>query len=77
MKTLFLVGSAIVLSLSLGACSSDGIKTLNAFEKDLKSRGCASNGNVTLGSATITSLPTVNGDYHWDCPKTVVPAPAT
>jgi hypothetical protein len=75
MKTLFTVGLILASSLALEACSTtDGIKALNAFEKDLKARNCGSGGDITLTAGTVTSLPGINGHYQWDCPKGV---PAT
>lgn len=68
MKRLFLVGSVIASSLFFASCSTNGLATLDHFQASLKDRGCGSNGDITIGSATVTSLPTVNGHYDFHCP---------
>lgn len=69
MKRLFLVGFVIASSLFSVNCSGNSLGALDQLETHFKARGCGSNGNLTLGSATVTSLPTLNGDYHFTCPQ--------
>lgn len=71
MKTLFMVGLILASSLPLGACSSDGIKTLNALENDWSKRHCGSNGDVTITAGAILANSNLTGHMAWDCPKGV------
>jgi len=69
MKRLFLVGSVIASSLFFASCNANSLATLDHFQSSLKDRGCGSSGDLTIGAATLTSLPTINGHYEFDCPK--------
>lgn len=71
MKSLFLAGFVIASSLFIASCSTTGLNTLNALEDHFKDRGCGSNGTLIIKGATVTSLPSVDGAYNFDCPKKV------
>lgn len=75
MKRLYLVGFVLVSTLMLTACNTTSMQSVHQFQESLAKRGCASGGDLTLNSGTLTSLPTVTGHYSFDCPKREVVAP--